>query len=142
MIGEPRQDALPGLPRLDPRGLVRCPWECGRTLRLTKNNNARTIYVEPHPNNLGRIVAYCDDRDVWHSRQLKAGETRLAYETQFLIHSQRLCPHWRRSQGLPPAPRPRPVIVPPPPGPMPSTLAADTRAALEKIRQARRDGSR
>jgi hypothetical protein len=131
--------------RLDQRGLVRCPWGCGRLVRKTRNNNARTVFIDPQPHNLGRIVAYCDDNGAWHSRQLHRGETELAYERRYMIHTKRLCPAWRRSQGLPPAPAPRPQVVPPPPGPMPKDLAAktheeleETRAALERIRRAGR----
>lgn len=131
-------EPLPGMPRVDPRGLVRCPWGCGRTVRKTSNNNARRIYIDPQPHNLGRIAAYRDAGDVWHSRQLRKGETELAYERRYMIHTQRLCPAWRRSHGLPPAPAPRPRIVQPPPGPMPPKLSADTREALERIRRAGR----
>lgn len=127
------------MPRLDRRGLVRCPWGCGRTVRRTKNNNAKIVYVEPEPNNLGRIAAYCDDHDVWHSRQLRTSEAPTAYERLYLIHTGR-CPSRLARQHKPPPRPPRPRIVPPPPGPIPPALAEKLAAELEEIRRRRRGG--
>lgn len=127
---------MSGQARPDMRGVVACPWACGRPVRRTVNGNAKVVHVNLDPDPRGIIAAYWDG-GVWRSRQLHKGETLAGHEQRWLIH-RATC--WRLARmNRAPARSPRPVLVAPPPGPMPVELAADTRAELEKIRRRRMD---
>lgn len=110
----------------DRRGLVACPWGCGELVRLTVNNNAKKIHVDPEPDHRGLIAAHWTG-DRWRSRQLHKGETVQSFELVFVIHNATCS----LLGGRPPQPKP----PPPAPGPIPKHLAETTRAVLDAVRR-------
>lgn len=116
------------------RGLVPCPWGCGAAVRRTVNNNAKRIYISPHPDPAGRIAAW-DNGAQWRSRQLHKGETVLDYEDLYVIHNA-TCWVLLRRNGRPGRP---PAAVSPasePRGPDPAEMAR-LRERLDAVRTGR-----
>lgn len=82
---------------------------CRRPLILALTARGRRQPLDAQPNPDGNVLAYQDDRQIWHARSMRVdGIPQRPWEDIYMPHFA-TCPHRARQLALPiPTTRPRP----------------------------------